>query len=146
MLHIISAVYGVVNITISPGAVVEGGQFSIQCTYDVPLFYLIIKRAGISDKIGDGIKAAEYLMNTGQTAVHRTLRDRATFYPDNKTLIVRNANSSEDAAKYICEVTATEDAGGLRHSSDEVYLQVYGELNFNFPFFTYKSLISFFAD
>ena len=73
----ICAVYSVVNITISPGAVVEGGQFSIQCTYDVPLYYLIIRRAGMNDKI----KAVEYLKEANRTAVPQDSKGQSHILP-----------------------------------------------------------------
>ena len=113
------------KIIISPGVVVEGAQFSIQCTYDVSLYDLIIRRADVGDIISQGIKAAEYLY-PGQTAVHRTLRDRATFYPRNKTLVIRNVEYSEDAAWYRCEVTSTDPGSGVQFS-DILGLHVYGK-------------------
>ena len=123
----ITGVCTVTNITISPAVVLKGAQFSIQCTYDVSIYYLVIRRADPGGRLWDGIKAAEYYLNTGQSAVHRTLRDRATFYPRNKTLVIRNAKYSEDAAWYRCEVTATYDASGKRYYSDAISLLVYGK-------------------
>ena len=129
----ITGVCSVTNITISPGAVVEGDEFSIQCTYDVPIYYLIIRRADIGYAIRDGIKAAEYLY-PGRTAVHRTLRDRASFFPSNKTLVIRNAKYAEDAARYRCDVTIPENAGGGIQYSDALSLYVYGkDFDIRFP-------------
>ena len=114
------------NITIRPAVVVEGDEFSIQCTYDVSIYYLIIRRAAKSEYLNRGLKVAEYL-NTGETAVHRTLRDRASFFASNQTLVISYATYAEDAAWYRCEVTATENAGGSNYYSDVVSLQVNGK-------------------
>ena len=127
----ITGVCTVTSITISPAVVVEGDEFSIQCTYDVPLFHLAIKRAA-SDTLSRSIKAAEYLHVTGYVAVLRTLRDRATFFTSNTTLVIRNAISSMDAASYQCEVTSAVDA--VVHYSDLLSLHVYGK-NFLYSHF-----------
>ena len=134
----ITGVCSVTSITIRPGAVVEGEEFSIQCTYDVPLYHLAIRRTAVGDRIGAGIKVAEYLHDPGLAVVHRTLRDRATFYPGNTTLVIRNAHSSMDAAWYRCEVYTTADAGSRSEYSDILGLQVYGrDIDFAFPLLLY---------